>query len=59
MSYRNMEYMTQLDDVMQPKDLIESCLTKGLEKGDLQMIQSSLGGCGKYTDAFNALAMGR
>lgn len=55
-SYRAISRMAKLDSVMDAKELLDSCLVKSLDAGDMDAIAKDLGGCGKYSDAFNRLA---
>ena len=55
-SYRAISRMAKLDSVMDAKELLDSCLVKSLDAGDMDAIAKDLGGCGKYSDAFHQLA---
>lgn len=51
-SYRSITRMAKLSSVMEPAELLDSCLIKSLQVDDLNVIKDSIGGCGKYTDGF-------
>ena len=55
-SYRSIGRMAQLDGVIDTKELVQSFLTKGMEKGDIQVIRGELSGFGEFSKAIEALA---
>lgn len=52
-SYRAITRMAKLDSVMDASELLDSCLIKSLDAGDMETIKNDLNGCGKYSAAFN------
>lgn len=50
-SYRAISRMAKLDSVMTAEELLDSCLVKSLDAGDLDTIKNELSGCGKYSAA--------
>ena len=55
-SYRNIGYMAQLAGSLPVVELVRTFLTKGLEKGDIQMLKGALTDFGEYTEAIDKLA---
>ena len=51
-SYRAISRLAKLSAMMDTDELLESCLIKSLELGDLNAIAKGLSGCGKYTAGF-------
>lgn len=51
-SYRSISRMAKLSAVLDPAELVDSCLVKSLELDDLNVIKDSIGNCGVYTDGF-------
>ena len=51
-SYRAISRMAKLDSAMEADELIDSCLIKSLDAGDLETIKNDVTGCGKYSAAF-------
>lgn len=51
-SYRSISRMAKLSAVLDPAELVDSCLVKSLELDDLNVIKESIGNCGVYTDGF-------
>ncbi len=58
-SYRAISRMAKLDSVMTADELLDSCLVKSLDKGDLDSIKGELEGFGKYSVALNKIARNR
>lgn len=58
-SYRAISRMAKLTEVMQPDELLDSCLVKSLEVDDLEAIVKDLDGCGKYTGGFRSIIAAR
>lgn len=58
-SYRSISRLAKLDAMMPTEELLDDCLIKSLEVDDLNAISSQVEGCGKYTDAFKAIASKR
>ena len=58
-SYRAISRMAKLDSAMDAKDLLDSCLIKSLDAGDLDAIRNDVQGCGKYSMAFEQIAAER
>ena len=54
-SYRAISRMAKLSSCLTPSELIKSCLVKSLTADDLNILQASLQGCGRYTDGFNEI----
>lgn len=55
-SYRAMSRMAKMESLLDTKELLKSCLVKGLEKDDLKMlIQSFTGDGGKYLTALKEI----
>lgn len=55
-SYRAMSRMAKMESLLDTKELLKSCLVKGLEKDDLKMlIQSFSGEHSKYFDALKEI----
>lgn len=50
-SYRAISRMAKLDSVMEADELLDSCLIKSLDAGDLDTIKAECAGCGKYSAA--------
>lgn len=51
-SYRAIGRMAKLSACMEPQEIIETCLVKGLDKDSLNMIGDKLSGCGKWSVGF-------
>jgi len=51
-SYRAISRMAKLDSLMDADELLDSCLIKSLDAGDMETIKNDLNGCGKYSTAF-------
>ena len=58
-SYRAISRMAKLDSVMEPDELLDSCLIKSLDAGDMDTIRADVAGCGKYSAAFLKVADAR
>ena len=54
-SYRAISRMAKLSACMEPKEIIETCLVKGLELDSLNAIEKDLGACGKWSAGFRQL----
>ena len=54
-SYRAINRMAKLSACMEAKEIIETCLVKGLELDSLNAIEKSLGACGKWSAGFKQL----
>lgn len=58
-SYRAISRMAKLDSIMAADELLDYCLIKSLDAGDLDTIKNDLTGCGKYSEAFEKVAKSR
>lgn len=58
-SYRAISRMAKLDSAMEPVELLDSCLVKSLDAGDLDAIKNELDGFGKYSAALKRIAQSR
>ena len=58
-SYRAISRMAKLDSSMTAEELLDSCLIKSLDKGDLDAIKGDLEGFGKYSVALKSIASKR
>ena len=54
-SYRAISRMAKLSACMGHKEIIETCLVKGLELDSLNALEKSLGGCGRWSVGFKKL----
>ena len=54
-SYRAIARMAKLSSCMDKKEVIETCLVKGLEVDSLNALEKSLGGCGLWSAGFKQL----
>ena len=51
-SYRNIKYMADLSDGMETEDIMDFCLTSSMKVDDMRMIESDIGGFGRWSAAF-------
>lgn len=58
-SYRAISRIAKLSGSIATDKLLDSCLIKSLGKDDLNTIRNDLGGCGKYSEAFNKILNSR
>ena len=54
-SYRSISAMAKMSAVLNTCELLETCLIKALEIDDLNAIKADMGGCGKYSAAFEQI----
>lgn len=55
-SYRAMGRLAKMESLLTTVELLKTCLVKGMEKDDINMLLPDLQGCGKYSDAINEIA---
>ena len=55
-SYRAMGRLAKMESLLTTVELLKTCLVKGMEKDDINMLLPDLQGCGKYSDAMNEIA---
>jgi len=51
-SYREISRAAKMDSAMPADRLLDTCIIKSLDAGDLDTIRAEVMGCGKYSDAF-------
>ena len=54
-SYRAISAMAKMSAVLNTCELLETCLIKAMEIDDLNAIKADMGGCGKYSAAFEQI----
>lgn len=54
-SYRSITRIATMIDCLDIKKVLDSCLLKSMGDDDLKMMQNKVQGCGKYTEAYNAI----
>lgn len=54
-SYRAMSRIAKMESLMDTKELILTCLVKGMEKDDLKMLRTKMTGSGKYHTAIDQI----
>ena len=52
-SYRAISRMAKLSAMLEPKEILDTCLIKSLEVDDLNAIKDKLAGCGRWSVAFS------
>lgn len=55
-SYRAIGRLAKMESLLTTVELLKTCLVKGMEKDDINMLLPDLQGCGKYSDAMNEIA---